>query len=64
VGAVFWPTVVGCLPLAVIGALATYFPLMRMIAAYQRERQRRHPRRREGRPGVQAQETSPHVGVP
>jgi uncharacterized protein len=64
VGAVFWPTVVGCLPLAVIGALATYFPLMRMIAAYQRERQRRHARRREGRPGVQAQETSPHVGVP
>jgi hypothetical protein len=64
VGAVFWPTVVGCLPLAVVAALATYFPLMRMIAAYQRERQRRQARRRQSRSGIEAHETSPDVGVP
>ncbi|MGH6918009.1 MAG: DUF2062 domain-containing protein [Geminicoccaceae bacterium] len=64
VGAVFWPTVVGCLPLAVIGALATYFPLMRMIAAYQRERQRRRAGRRRSRIAIEAQGTSPDAGVP
>jgi uncharacterized protein (DUF2062 family) len=61
IGAVFWPIVVGCFPLAVIGALATYFPLMRMIAAYQGERQRRRAGRRRART---AQETSPDASVP
>ena len=63
-GAVFWPTVVGCLPLAVVAGLGTYFPLMRMIAAFQRERQLRRARRRPSRPGIEAHGRSPDVGVP
>jgi uncharacterized protein (DUF2062 family) len=62
--AVFWPTVVGSLLLAVVAAPATYFPLTRIIAAYQRERQRRHARRRQSRPGIEAHGTSPDVGAP
>jgi uncharacterized protein len=64
VEAMFWPIVAGCGPLAVVAALATYFPLMRMIAAYQRERQRRRARRRQSRLGIAAHEASPDVGVP
>jgi uncharacterized protein len=63
-GAVFWPTVVGSLLLGVVSALATYFPLMRMIDAYQRERQRRRARRRQSRTGIEAPGTSPDAGVP
>jgi uncharacterized protein len=62
-GAVFWPTAVGCLPLAVVAGLVTYFPLMRMIAAFQRERQLRRARRRQSRPGIEAHGTAPDVGV-
>jgi uncharacterized protein (DUF2062 family) len=63
VGAMFWPIVVGCVPLGVVAALATYFPLVRMIAAYQRERQTRRARRRQSRTGMEAPETSPEIGV-
>jgi uncharacterized protein (DUF2062 family) len=64
VEAMFWPIVAGCGPLAVVAALATYFPLTRMIAAYQRERQRRRARRRQSRLGIETHEASPDVGVP
>lgn len=64
VEAVFWPMVVGGVPLAVVTGLATYVPLMRMIAVYQRERQRRRARRRQTRLGIKAHQTSPDVGVP
>jgi uncharacterized protein len=57
--AVFWPMVVGGLILAVISGVATYFPLVRMIAAYQEAR----ARRRRSRRGVKAQRPSPDVGV-
>ena len=60
VEAVFWPMVVGGLPLALIAGLATYFPLLRMIAAYQEAR----ARRRQGRRSLKAQRPSPDVGVP
>ena len=48
--AVFWPMVVGGIPLAVVAGLATYFPLVRMIAAYQEARQLRRARRRQAAP--------------
>jgi uncharacterized protein (DUF2062 family) len=63
VEAMFWPIVVGCGPLAVAAALATYFPLMRMIAVYQRERRNRRVQRRQGRLGSKTHGTSPDVGV-
>ena len=50
--AVFWPMVVGGAPLAVVAGLATYFPLMRMVAACQEARRARRARRRQDRPGV------------
>lgn len=61
--AVFWPMVVGGVPLALIAGLATYFPLVRMIAAYQEARQHRRAQRRQGRLGVKAQGASPDTGV-
>jgi hypothetical protein len=64
VEAVFWPMVVGGVPLAVLAGVATYVPLARMIAVYQQERQRRRARRRESRPRIKAHGTSPDVGVP
>jgi uncharacterized protein (DUF2062 family) len=60
VEAVFWPMVVGGLPLALLAGAATYFPLLRMIAAYQEAR----ARRRQGRRGFRPQGASPDVGVP
>jgi uncharacterized protein len=57
--AVFWPTVVGGMPLAVAAGLATYFPLMRIIAAYQEARARRRRTRRMPK----AHGASPDVGV-
>jgi hypothetical protein len=60
VEAVFWPMVVGGLPLAVLAGLATYFPLLRIIAAYQDAR----ARRRQSRRSLKAQRASPDVGVP
>jgi uncharacterized protein (DUF2062 family) len=58
--AVFWPMVIGGLMLAVITGLATYFPLVRMVAAYQEAR----ARRRRSRRGVKTRSASPDVGVP
>jgi hypothetical protein len=60
VEAVFWPMTVGGCLLAVIAGLATYFPLVRMIAAYQAAR----TRRRQSRRGLKARGASPDVGVP
>jgi hypothetical protein len=60
VEAVFWPMVVGGLPVAVIAGLATYFALVRMVAAYQDAR----ARRRQNRRGLKARPASPDVGVP
>jgi uncharacterized protein len=62
--AVFWPMIVGGVPLAVIAGLATYFPLMRMVAVYQQERRNRRVQRRQDRLGIKAHGTSPDVGVP
>jgi uncharacterized protein (DUF2062 family) len=58
--AVFWPMVIGGFVLAVISAVATYFPLVRMVAAYQEAR----ARRRQSRRGVKAQRASPDAGMP
>jgi uncharacterized protein (DUF2062 family) len=60
VEAVFWPMGVGGFPLALVAGLATYLPLMRMIAAYQEAR----ARRRQSRRGLKAQGASSDVGVP
>jgi uncharacterized protein (DUF2062 family) len=57
--AVFWPMVVGSLPLALLAGLATYFPLMRIIAAYQEARARRRQTRRTPK----AHGASPDAGV-
>ena len=63
VEAVFWPMVVGGVPLALAAGLATYFPLIRMIAVYQDARQRRRARRRQDRLGIKAHGVSPDIGV-
>jgi uncharacterized protein (DUF2062 family) len=52
--------VIGGMVLALVAGLATYFPLMRVVAAYQEAR----ARRRRSRRGVKAQGASPDVGVP
>jgi uncharacterized protein (DUF2062 family) len=61
--AVFWPLVVGGVPLAVIAGLATYFPLVRVIATCQKARRERRARRRQDRLGVGAEGASTDVGV-
>jgi uncharacterized protein len=58
--AIFWPMVVGGLPLAVLAGLATYFPLVRVIAAYQEARARRRQSRRRSR----SEDASPEIGLP
>ena len=60
---VFWPMVVGGLPLALIAGLATYFPLMRMVAACQESRRARRTRRRQDRLGRAASGASADAGV-
>jgi uncharacterized protein (DUF2062 family) len=60
VQAVFWPAVVGGVALAVVAGLVTYFPLVRMIAAYREAR----ARRRQGRRGVRSEGASPETGLP
>jgi uncharacterized protein len=57
--AVFWPMVVGSVPLGLVAGLATYFALMRAVAAYQEAR----ARRRQSRRGAKAHGASPDVGV-
>ncbi|HEX2480027.1 MAG TPA: DUF2062 domain-containing protein [Geminicoccaceae bacterium] len=61
--AVFWPVAVGSVPLGLIGGLATYFPLMRMIAAYQQARRNRRARRQQDRLGAEAQRASSDLRV-
>jgi hypothetical protein len=63
VEAVFWPMVVGGLPLALIAGLATYFPLTPVIAAYQEARRERRARRRQDRLGLGAGRAPTDVGV-
>ena len=63
VEAVFWPMVVGGLPLALVAGLATYFPLMRMVAAYQETRRHRRARRRQDRLGIEAEGTPSDISV-
>jgi uncharacterized protein (DUF2062 family) len=60
---VFWPMVVGGVPLGLIAGLATYFPLMRAIAACQKTRRERRARRRQVRLGVGAEGASTDVGI-
>jgi uncharacterized protein (DUF2062 family) len=47
--ALIWPLTVGAIPLAIIAALATYFPVLRLVAAYQEARRRRRARRHADR---------------
>ena len=58
--AVFWPMAVGSLPLGLVAGLATYFLLVRIIAAYQEAR----ARRRQSRRALRAHPASPDAGVP
>jgi len=44
-----WPMTVGAVPLAALAGLATYFPLVRLVAAYQEARRRRREHRRAER---------------
>lgn len=41
-----WPVLVGSIPVGIVAGLAVYFPLVRVIAAYQEARRRRRERRR------------------
>jgi uncharacterized protein (DUF2062 family) len=58
--AVFWPMAVGSLPLGLVAGLATYFPLVRIVAAYQEAR----ARRRQSRRALRAHPASQDAGVP
>ena len=62
--AVFWPITVGSVLLGVVAGLATYFPLMRVIAVYQTARAHRRERRRQSRSVIKAPGASPDTGVP
>jgi uncharacterized protein (DUF2062 family) len=48
------PIVVGAIPLGTVAGLLTYFPLVRLIAAYQEARRRRREVRRHRRDGAAA----------
>lgn len=61
--AVFWPMVVGGVPLAVLAGLATYFPLLRIVAACQEARRARRARRRQDRLGFEAEGASADARV-
>jgi uncharacterized protein (DUF2062 family) len=50
-GALIWPMTVGGLPLGALAGLAVYFPVARMVAAYQTARRHRRERRRAERRG-------------
>jgi hypothetical protein len=51
-GALIWPMTVGGVPLGALAGLAVYFPLVRMVAAYQTARRHRRERRRAERRGT------------
>ena len=46
VGALIWPMTVGGVPLGILAGLVVYFPVQRMVAAYQTARRHRRERRR------------------
>lgn len=65
--ALIWPMTLGGLPLGALAGLAAYFPLVRLVAAYQEARRRRRERRRAERLGklkVSQTGASTGVGVP
>lgn len=53
--AFLWPMTVGGVLLGLVAGVATYVPLVRLIAAYQEARRRRRERRRQRPPGVKAE---------
>jgi uncharacterized protein (DUF2062 family) len=60
------PMTVGGVPLGVLAGLLVYFPVARMIAAYQEARRRRRQRRqaeRRGKLGITDPSASPGAGV-
>lgn len=64
--ALIWPMTVGGVPLGALVGFAIYFPMVRMIAAYQEARRRRRLRRRaqrERRLNLRGG-TSPGAGMP
>jgi uncharacterized protein (DUF2062 family) len=62
-----WPMAVGSVPLGALAGLLVYFPVARMITAYQGARRRRLQHRqaeRRGRFGISDPNASPGAGVP
>ena len=49
VGALLWPMTVGGVPLGALAAVVVYFPILRMVAAYQTARRHRRERRQAER---------------
>ena len=49
VGALIWPMTVGSVPLGALAALLVYFPVVRMVGAYQNARRHRRERRQAER---------------
>lgn len=63
--AFLWPMTVGGVLLGLVAGLATYFPLVRLIAAYQEaRRRRRRAQRRQRQLGVKARHVSVGPGMP
>jgi len=62
--ALLWPMTVGSIPMAIVAWLAFYFPLARLIAAFQAARERRRQRRRAGaRFAIRTSNASPDTGL-
>ncbi len=64
--ALFWPTAVGGVPLGALAGCVIYFPVVRMVAAYQTARRRRRERRqaaRRAKVGLAGSSASPDVGI-
>lgn len=57
--ALLLPMTVGSIPMAIAVWLAFYFPLVRLVAAFQKARQRRHERRRSTREFAMRADASP-----
>lgn len=63
--ALIWPMTVGGVPLGALAGVAVYFPLVRLIAAYQEARRRRRERRRAERlDKLPETSASPGAGLP
>jgi len=64
--ALIWPTAVGGVPLGALAGVAIYFPMVRMVAAYQTARRRRRERRQAARRAeleLAGSRASPDIGV-